>query len=147
MFRSLLSYIFVREFLVQDVLYLQNPQRTSGPSWSVRLLAAPRSMGPAVFLGSPPTHSFLKSVSTNCESHLQHNDLDTKMPTIQQFITGGYENSLHQTKPQTDENTFTRVAKRTSVTRNNRRGPRPTHGETGRQPQAPLQDQTLWAEQ
>ena len=26
-----------------------------GPSWSVRLLAAPHSMGPAVFLGSPPT--------------------------------------------------------------------------------------------
>ena len=33
-----------------------NPQRTFGPSWSVRLLAAPRSLGPAVFLGSPPTH-------------------------------------------------------------------------------------------
>ena len=26
------------------------------PSWSVRHLAAPRSVGPAVFLGSPPTH-------------------------------------------------------------------------------------------
>ena len=32
-----------------------NPH-TLGPSWSVRLLAAPRSVGPAVFLGSPPTH-------------------------------------------------------------------------------------------
>ena len=31
-----------------------NPQHTFGPSWSVRLLVAPRSMGPAVFLGSPP---------------------------------------------------------------------------------------------
>ena len=28
-----------------------------GPSWSVRLLAAPRSVGPAVFQGSPPTHT------------------------------------------------------------------------------------------
>ena len=27
MFRSLLSYIFVREFLVQDVLYLQGGRR------------------------------------------------------------------------------------------------------------------------
>ena len=44
--------------------------------------AAPRSMGPAVFPGSPPTHSTLKTVPTNCESHLRHNDLDTKMPTI-----------------------------------------------------------------
>ena len=34
-----------------------NPQYTFGPSWSVRLLAAPRSMGPAVFTGSPPTHN------------------------------------------------------------------------------------------
>ena len=33
-----------------------NPQRIFGPSWSVRLLAAPRSVGPAVFPGSPPTH-------------------------------------------------------------------------------------------
>ena len=32
-----------------------NPQHTLGPSWSVRLLAAPHSVGPAVFLGSPPT--------------------------------------------------------------------------------------------
>ena len=32
-----------------------NPQRVFGPSWSVRLQAANRSMGPAVFLGSPPT--------------------------------------------------------------------------------------------
>ena len=37
-----------------------NPQHTFGPSWSVRLLAAPRSVGPAVFPGSPPTHN------TNC---------------------------------------------------------------------------------
>ena len=36
--------------------FTANPQRTFGPSWSVRLLAAPRSVGPAVFLGSPPTH-------------------------------------------------------------------------------------------
>ena len=34
-----------------------NPQHTSGPSWSVRLLAAPRSVGPADFLGSPPTRN------------------------------------------------------------------------------------------
>ena len=34
-----------------------NPQHMLGPSWSVRLLAAPRSVGPAVFLGSPPTHN------------------------------------------------------------------------------------------
>ena len=27
-----------------------------GPSWSVRLLAAPRSVGPAVYSGLPPTH-------------------------------------------------------------------------------------------
>ena len=33
-----------------------NPQHMLGPSWSVRLLAAPHSVGPAVFLGSPPTH-------------------------------------------------------------------------------------------
>ena len=33
-----------------------NPQHTFGPSWSVRRMAAPRSMGPVVFLGSPPTH-------------------------------------------------------------------------------------------
>ena len=32
-----------------------NPQRKLGPSCSVRLLAAPRSVGPALFLGSPPT--------------------------------------------------------------------------------------------
>ena len=31
-----------------------NPQHTFGSSWSVRLLAAPHSVGPAVFLGSPP---------------------------------------------------------------------------------------------
>ena len=37
--------------------FTANPQHTFGPSWSVRLLAAPRSMGPAVFLGSPPTHN------------------------------------------------------------------------------------------
>ena len=38
----------------------RNPQHIFGPSWSVRLLAAPRSMGPAVFLGSPrnPQHIF-----------------------------------------------------------------------------------------
>ena len=30
MFRSLLSYIFVREFLVQDVLYLQTRWRGGG---------------------------------------------------------------------------------------------------------------------
>ena len=29
----------------------------SPPTWSVRLLAAPRNMGPAVFLGSPPTRN------------------------------------------------------------------------------------------
>ena len=28
---------------------------TLGPSWSVRLLAAPRSVGPAVYSGTPPT--------------------------------------------------------------------------------------------
>ena len=30
-------------------------QHTFGPSWSVRLLAAPRSVGPAVYSGLPPT--------------------------------------------------------------------------------------------
>ena len=67
------------------------------------------------------------------ERHLRHNDLDTKMPTIQQFITGGHENSLSRNNEgptfqrtikqlpyevQTDENTLSREAKRTSVTRN-----------------------------
>ena len=32
-----------------------NPQHTLDPSWSVRLLAAPRRVRSAVFLGSPPT--------------------------------------------------------------------------------------------
>ena len=35
----------------------RQPTSTFGPSWSVRHLAASRSMGPAVFLGSPLTHS------------------------------------------------------------------------------------------
>ena len=34
-----------------------NSQHTYGPSWSVLLLAAPRSMRPAVFLGPPLTQS------------------------------------------------------------------------------------------
>ena len=42
-----------------------NPQHTFDPSWSVRLLAAPRSMGPAVFLGSPPTRNPHKFASTH----------------------------------------------------------------------------------
>ena len=33
------------------------PATHFGPSWSVRHLAAPHSMGPAVFPGSPPTHN------------------------------------------------------------------------------------------
>ena len=33
----------------------RQPSTQFGPSWSVRLLAAPHSVGPAVFLGSPPT--------------------------------------------------------------------------------------------
>ena len=37
--------------------FTANPQHTCGPSWSVRLPATPRSVGPAVFLGSPPTHN------------------------------------------------------------------------------------------
>ena len=37
--------------------FTANPQHTFGPSWSVRRMAAPRSMGPAVFLGSPPTRN------------------------------------------------------------------------------------------
>ena len=36
-----------------------NPQHTLGPSWSMRLLPAPRSVGPAVFLGSPPIRNAL----------------------------------------------------------------------------------------
>ena len=35
--------------------FTANPQHTFGPSWSVRRMPAPRSVGPAVFLGSPPT--------------------------------------------------------------------------------------------
>ena len=34
-----------------------NPNTHFGPSWSVRHLAASRSVGPAVFLGSPPTRN------------------------------------------------------------------------------------------
>ena len=48
-----------------------------------------RSVGPAVFLGSPPTRSTHKPVTTYRERHMRHNDLDTKMPTNQQFITVG----------------------------------------------------------
>ena len=35
------------------------PQHTLGPSWSVRLQAAPHRVGPAVFLGSPPSRKTL----------------------------------------------------------------------------------------
>ena len=35
-----------------------NLQHTLGPCWSLRLLAAPHSVGTAVFLGLPPTHLF-----------------------------------------------------------------------------------------
>ena len=115
----------------------RNPQHTFGSSWSVRLLTAPRSMGPAVFLGSPPTHSTLKTVPTNCESHLRHNDLDTKMPTIHRSTQVASEliASKQLKDPQSKQQLsstrrclkrartpFSRVAKRTSVTRNNRRG-------------------------
>ena len=120
-----------------------NPQYSFGPSWSVRLMAAPRSVGPALFLGSPPTHSTLQTVPTNCESHLRHNDLDTKMPTIHRSTQVASEliASKQLKDPQTKQQIsstrrclkrartpFSRVAKRTSVTRNNRRGPRSKHG-------------------
>ena len=36
------------------------PATHIGSSWSVRLLAAPYSVEPAVFPGSPPTHSTVK---------------------------------------------------------------------------------------
>ena len=37
-----------------------NPQSTGSPSRSARLMAAPSSVGPAVFLGSPPTRHATK---------------------------------------------------------------------------------------
>ena len=37
-----------------------NPQSTDGPSRSARLMAAPSSVGPAVFLGSAPTRHATK---------------------------------------------------------------------------------------
>ena len=57
----------------------RQPQHTFGPSWSVRLPAAPRSVGPAVFMGSPPTHSH-KSALTHCED-IRHSMSSAKMPT------------------------------------------------------------------
>ena len=56
------------------------PQHTFGPSWSVRHLAAPRSVGPAVFLGSPPTHSH-KSALTHRERHSSLNVLSQNANT------------------------------------------------------------------
>ena len=45
-----------------------NPQHTRSPSWSVRLLAAPRSVGSAVFLGLPPTRNTLSVPPRVCSS-------------------------------------------------------------------------------
>ena len=45
-----------------------NPQHTFGPSWSVWRMAAPRSVGPAVFSGSPPTHTSIKLPQHNAEA-------------------------------------------------------------------------------
>ena len=58
-----------------------NPQHIFGPSWSVRLLAAPRSMGPAVFLGSPPTHNNPKICLNISRKQADAQVLDTQMPT------------------------------------------------------------------
>ena len=158
--------------------WARNPQYSFGPSWSVRQLAAPRSMGPAVFLGSPPTHSTLKTAPTNCESHLRHNDLDTKMPTIHRStqVVSELIASKQLKDPQSKQQLsstrrclkrartpFSRVVKRTSVTRNSRRDPRSIHGKTCRQPRcvsrklaehfrripdpSPSQDQPLRTEQ
>ena len=47
--------------------FTANPQHTFGPSWSVRRMAAPRSAGPAVSPGLPPTHTPHKLFTTQCE--------------------------------------------------------------------------------
>ena len=53
---------------------LRNCNSTLGPSWSMGLLADPRSVGPAVFLGSPPTHHFPPEAGKRIAAQRRHNE-------------------------------------------------------------------------
>ena len=54
-----------------------DPQHVVGPSWSVRRLAAPHSVGPAIFLGSPPTLN-TPSVLLECAAHGRSSQCGTR---------------------------------------------------------------------
>ena len=58
---------------------------TFGPSWSVRRMAAPRSMGPAVFPGSPPTHNLHKLPQHSAKGN-NHSNPWCQNASINQYV-------------------------------------------------------------